>query len=941
MCDRPWRVCLLLLGALSALPTACGTDVVSEPPDMLSPPSPPAPPPPPVSPALVISEIMYHPAEEDAAIERHEFVEIHNRTDAAIELLGWRLSGEISYKFPSGASIPPFGYRVIAKDRAALAEISEYRLDPKDVLGDYDGALDNGGGTLRLVDPSDKIVDSVTYDDGFPWPIGADALGADDDWLALLPSPTTTEAHKYKGRSLERISFEVPGDTVANWAPSPLDGATPGRANSKRGAPPTIVERKTLTWSGTDSLIRATDTVKISVALSSFAKFSGPRLQYFVDNVQITGEPITTVDMTLKDGLYEASLPPQPDNSIVRYRIQVDQGSGPEVISPRPSDPLGWWAYFVSPKVETTAPIYHLFLKKEDWNQIYDNVNFGTDDRRVSPGGSPANRCALRPSWNGRVPAVLVHDGVVYDAFVRYEGSRWNRTNGVTLDAKKTTINPLPDRPNPYRVLSFRVRLPDYAKFEGQREHLVLNKLNQSCPGLDNTVGERLYGDKSIGIPVQRGRYFRLHVNGGYYHYMLDLEHIDADMMKRYRTGREPVGDLYKADGHNGGDNQEGPWGRSDGSLLNLNPDCPQWTLEDRYAFTYERVTNKWRDMSALRKLIEDVNALRAAAVGSGDWTAVRDYFKANFDYQKILDYIVIRNWAEPWDDTFHNYFLYQRASDGKWLLIPQDLDLEFSEFYTWSTGRSFFVGEEGDIEGRGWHRIKDAFIKAFRAEMWQRLVDLTDSGVLSPPTYAAKVDEAAATFSLADYAASPAVNACDFNAELARKRNFATCRQQDLSEIVDAASCTSETCGLMGEYYETAAGDTTRDFALATLLLTRKDANVNFEWGAAPPASMLPSDGFQVRWTGVIKPSFSETYTFYVRNDDGVRLFVDGALVVNRWNAASAAELSGTADLTAGVPATITLEYFDATGGASVRLLWSSPSHCKQIIPTTRFAPM
>jgi hypothetical protein len=263
-------------------------------------------------------------------------------------------------------------------------------------------------------------------------------------------------------------------------------------------------------------------------------------------------------------------------------------------------------------------------------------------------------------------------------------------------------------------VLSWKVNFPDYATLEGKRKKLVLNKLNQGCPGLDDTLGERLYGDPSINIPVQRTKYARFHVNGGYYHYMLDLEHIDADMIKRYRAAGERVGDLFKGDGNAGPTNIEGPWGMSDESVLTTNPSCPNWTLDDRYAYTYERFTNTWDNVNALRSMIESVNSLRQAAVASGNLTPLRDYLMANFDYQKVLDYIAIRNWAEPWDEAFHNHFLYRRATDGKWLLIPQDKDMEFGEFFGWGTGKSFYIGEEGNVDNRGgsWNRIKDAFIK-------------------------------------------------------------------------------------------------------------------------------------------------------------------------------------------------------------------------------------
>jgi hypothetical protein len=234
--------------------------------------------------------------------------------------------------------------------------------------------------------------------------------------------------------------------------------------------------------------------------------------------------------MILNGGVYEATLPAQPNNSIVRYRILADRGSGAEVFSPRPSDPFGWWGYFVTPPINTASSLYQLFIKKSNWNQMWDNINFNdVNDRRVTPGGSAPNRCTVRPTWDATVPAVFIAKGVVYDTFVRYQGSRWNRTNGLGLDNTKTTINPLPDRPiGPYQVLSWKINFPDYSPFEGKRKKMVLNKLNQACPGLDDTVGERLYGDPSVDVPVQQAKFARFHVNGGYYHYMMDGSRPDS-----------------------------------------------------------------------------------------------------------------------------------------------------------------------------------------------------------------------------------------------------------------------------------------------------------------------------------------------------------------------------------------------------------------------------
>ena len=65
--------------------------------------------------------------------------------------------------------------------------------------------------------------------------------------------------------------------------------------------------------------------------------------------------------------------------------------------------------------------------------------------------------------------------------------------------------------------------------------------------------------------------------------------------------------------------------------------------------------------------------------------------------------------------------------------------------------------------------------------------------------------------------------------------------------------------------------------------VLTRVNAAIDFDWGAAAPAPGLPVDGFAVTWSGWVRPPADELFTFRVEADDttDVALWVDGALVV------------------------------------------------------------
>jgi len=134
---------------------------------------------------------------------------------------------------------------------------------------------------------------------------------------------------------------------------------------------------------------------------------------------------------------------------------------------------------------------------------------------------------------------------------------------------------------------------------------------------------------------------------------------------------------------------------------------------------------------------------------------------------------------------------------------------------------------------------------------------------------------------------------------------------------------------GLKGEYFDNAD--------LTALVLTRTDATVNFNWGSGSPDASIGADTFSVRWTGMVEPRYSELYTFYVKTDDGVRLWVNNVQLVNKWVNQSATEWSGSIALAAGQFYDIRMEYYENTGSASAELRWSSASQVKEIIPQSR----
>ena len=116
------------------------------------------------------------------------------------------------------------------------------------------------------------------------------------------------------------------------------------------------------------------------------------------------------------------------------------------------------------------------------------------------------------------------------------------------------------------------------------------------------------------------------------------------------------------------------------------------------------------------------------------------------------------------------------------------------------------------------------------------------------------------------------------------------------------------------GEYFAN------RDLA-GSPALVRNDSEINFDWGGGSPASQIPNDNFSARWTRTL--SFSPgQYRFSVRVDDGARLFIDDALVLDMWSLGAARTGTVDVNLSAG-DHRLRLEYFEALGQAQIRLAW------------------
>jgi regulation of enolase protein 1 (concanavalin A-like superfamily) len=137
---------------------------------------------------------------------------------------------------------------------------------------------------------------------------------------------------------------------------------------------------------------------------------------------------------------------------------------------------------------------------------------------------------------------------------------------------------------------------------------------------------------------------------------------------------------------------------------------------------------------------------------------------------------------------------------------------------------------------------------------------------------------------------------------------------------------------GLLGEYFN--------GQDLTDLKGVRIDAGISFKWGLESPVGDLRQSDFSVRWSGQVRPRFSEIYKFHVHADDGAKLWVNGQLIIDGWNQSPGLESTGAIALQAGQKYDLVMEYRQAGGWAQAELKWSSASQALEIIPVANLYP-
>jgi len=162
---------------------------------------------------------------------------------------------------------------------------------------------------------------------------------------------------------------------------------------------------------------------------------------------------------------------------------------------------------------------------------------------------------------------------------------------------------------------------------------------------------------------------------------------------------------------------------------------------------------------------------------------------------------------------------------------------------------------------------------------------------------------------------------------------------------------------GLRAEYYLwSGSAPPARETCFTDLFVTRIDPqiycywNPGFQTAASPtgqsgwyihPPEGLRADTFSIRWSGEIQALKSEAYTFTTGSDDGIRVWLNGELIIDAWADQDRVETtSDPVQLVAGQRYLIVVEGYENGGEAEWQLFWESPSTPTEVVPQNVLYP-
>ncbi|MEZ6121331.1 MAG: lamin tail domain-containing protein [Pirellulaceae bacterium] len=576
--------------------------------------------------------------------------------------------------------------------------------------GEYAGKLANSGERITLRDNLGGLIDTVSYQIGFPWPTAA---GGD-------------------GPSMELIHPSLDNDLGGSWrsAGDQISGRpTPGTVNSiySTNAPPQIRQvdvDPAQPISGVDVVLTAkvTDPQGVSnvtlqyqlVDPGDYISKSDTRYQTEWTSLPMSDDG-TEADETALDGIYSATLPAelQTHRRLVRYRISATDVNGTSVQTPYADDVQSNFAYFVydgipewtgadrpgstepvtySTEATRSLPAFHLISRQDDVENSNYRTQFNTNEFRFE--------------------GTLVVGDQVYD-HMRYRIRGQNSTyvtgknkwklkfnRGHEFQGYDQYGNPWPEK---LRTLNFGTAASPWAP------------ANRGLAGMDEAIAFRLFNMAGVAAPNISP--FQLRVIDDATESSADGQY-DGDLWGLYLAFENPSGDFLRS--HN----------LPDGNLFRM-----QNTASELESHGFGLPDDK-SDLDAFTSTRTGYNRREVQPM---EWWQENVDLDGYFSYRSVVEAL---NHSDIRDRE--NSLLYFNGETEKWSMLPWDVDLLYEEFDRWGPDgvqnaspleqfRRAFEHEELEIEFQN------------RARELQDLLLNADQGALVVEEYARHVEAFAA----------------------------------------------------------------------------------------------------------------------------------------------------------------------------------------------------
>jgi hypothetical protein len=409
------------------------------------------------------------------------------------------------------------------------------------------------------------------------------------------------------------------------------------------------------------------------------------------------------------DNVYTAVLPPQPNRTLVRYRIVVTDSLGASRRAPFEDDPslnFGCFVYDgipsyagVSSKVLQSLPVYSLLSRAVDisqcaaYDETYQLPQFGSD------GLAHLSRFAF--NW----PGTMVYDGIVYD-HIRY---RLHGANGRYQPGKRNW------RFEFNRGQYLAARKQDGQLFPRKWAHLTTGKGSDNrlvlTFGLNEVVNYFLWNQ--VGVPAPETLFFHFRVVDGaaeaadpYNNDFWGLNWAQEDYDNRFLDSHSLAkGNLYKLIN----------------AAMSFDPG-QDMVGQQRYQGPYA-VTNG-----------SDGAAIQAGLLSAqtSDWIRAHVNCTEWYRYHAVCE--AVRNY-DFWPDANKNaawYFEppYSTSNDyhGRFWTMPWDTDSSWGP--TWNSGQDlvyngvFLAASHPDLQIEYYNTIREVRDLLFQADQINPLID-------------------------------------------------------------------------------------------------------------------------------------------------------------------------------------------------------------------------